>query len=422
MRLIFSVITVLLAVSLNAQEPDRISGLDRLLLQGKYQNVIDTCRQILLTDSLNAEVYFKLGTALQNILIEDEALTAYEKAVSLDSANSNYKYVLAKSYYSKGKNKLALPLLSELYGNDTLNWIYAYYLTSIYMQSNRFDESIKIYNRFLNKDSANYVFFDKKGFAMLKKGEYDTAQLLYEKSLKLKPDNTSAIKNLAFLYTAANRPDTAIYILSEGIKIDPSDMDLYARRAQIYYARDYTKRALNDYLVILASGDSTELYLRRAGIGYCNNLQQDLAIKYLLLAYKKDSSQSETCSYLGQSYYKLRDMKKSIYYYEKVLKFLSPYHQTTRLTYILLAESLKEDGQYKIALNNYLKAQQIKVDPNIYMIMANIYDEQYDDKKNALRYYQLYLDHLKTSGGMVSQGYLDAIKKRMEYLKENQGK
>jgi len=412
------IIMILLAAGLNAQTPDPKPGLDKMLMQGEYEKVIDSCKQILLTDSLDAEIYFTLGTALQSTLMDEQALSAFQKAVSLDSANRNYNFILAKSYYSKSKNRLAEPLFSNLYGNDTLNWVYAYYLTSIYMQENRFDESIKIYDRFLKKDSANYAFHDRKGFALLKKGVYDSARIMYEESLQLKPDNTSAIKNLAFLYAEDNRRDTAVYILTEGIKIDPSDMDLYVRRAQLNYSRNYNKRALDDYLVILASGDSTELYLKRAGIGYCNNLQQYHAIKYLLLAYKIDSSDYETCSYLGQSYYKLRDMKRSIYYYEKVLKILAPITNQTRLSQILLAESLKEDGQYREALNTYLKAQQIKPDPNIYMIMANIYDEQFNDKKSALRYYQLYLDNLKSGGGMVSREYLDAIMKRMEYLKE----
>ena len=183
------------------------------------------------------------------------------------------------------------------------------------------------------------------------------------------------------------------------------------------YSRNYYKRALDDYLVILASGDSTVLYIKRAGIGYCNNLLQNFAIKYLLLAYRKDSSDYETCSYLGQSYYKLKNMKKSIYYYEKVIKILTPINIQTGLTYILLAESFKGAEQFREAIDAYLKAQQLKPDPNLYMIIANIYDEQFDDKKNALRYYQIFLDNMKDLKGAVSSDYIESIKKRMEYLR-----
>jgi len=421
-RFIFLALTTLMTISISAQKPDSDPRLDIMLVHGEYEKVIDTCLQILKTDSFNPEIHYKMGLAYQNLLKDEQALLSFENAVSMNPNNRNYTFSLAKSYYNKSKNKIAEPLFRNLYSNDTMNWVFAFYLTSIYMQSGRYDESLDIYDRFLKNDSANYQLIDKKGYALLKKGIYDSATMMFEKSLMLKPDNTSAIKNLAFLYTEDRRNDDAVFILTEGIRIDPTDMDLYVRRAQIQYARGYTKRALDDYLVILASGDTSELHLRRVGIGYCNNLQQALALKYLLLAYKRDSLQSETCSYLGQTYYRLRDLKKSIYFYEKVLKFLSPYQQTTRLTYILLAESLKEDGQYKNALNYYLKAQQIRPDPNIYMIMANIYDEKLDEKKNALRYYQLYLDNLKTEGGMVSPGYLDSVKKRMEYLKEEMAK
>jgi len=76
-------------------------------------------------------------------------------------------------------------------------------------------------------------------------------------------------------------------------------MDLYARRAALNYSRNLTKRALDDYLKILSSGDSSFLYLKRAGIGYTNNLQPKEAIIYLLKAYDKDSSDYENIEFSG---------------------------------------------------------------------------------------------------------------------------
>lgn len=421
-RSIFLIFAFLPTLRLNAQRSDQDTRLDIMLIRGEYENVIDTCRRLISTDSLNPEIHYKLGMAYQNILKDDQALSAFSKAVSLNPDKSNYNFMLAKAYYNKGKFKLAEPLFLRLYDSDTLNWAYAYYLTSIYMQDEKYDRSIRIYDRFIKTDSSNYIFHDKKGFALLKKEEYDSAQVMFEKSLELNPSNISAIKNLAFLYSEAFRKDTSIYILSRAIEIDPADMDLYARRAQVYYSIDYYNRALMDYLVILASGDSTELYVKRAGICYCNIKQPAKAVKYLLNAYRQDSSDYETCSYLGQSYYNVKDMKKSIYYYEKVIKILSPINVQTGLSYILLAESLKADGKYKEAMDAYNKGQQLKPDPNVYMIMANIYDEQLNDRKNALRYYQLFIDNLKSVKKAFSDEYIESVKKRIQYLKENPGK
>jgi tetratricopeptide (TPR) repeat protein len=266
------------------------------------------------------------------------------------------------------------------------------------------------------------MLLDKKGFAYLRKGDLFTAIDLYNRSLEINRENNTAIKNLSYLYASTGNRDTAVVLLSEGIRREPSDMDLYIRRAQIYYSMNYTKRALDDYLVLLAAGDSSAFNLKRAGIGYSNNLQPAIALRYLHKSYIKDSSDYETNSYMGQAYYNLEDMKKSIYYYNKVLKLLSPVNLQTGLTYILLAGSQKQDGRYNEAIASYLKSQEFKVDPNIYMIIANIYDEQLENKPKAIQHYQLFLNTMAKSKTAFSAEYVDAIKKRVEYLKEEQKK
>ncbi len=400
-----------------AQDITPVSKIDIMLARGNYEKVIDTCKQILTYDSLNAEIYYKMGIAYQNILNEDQSLNYFYKAVNLSPENKSYNFMLAKGYYGKGKYKLAEPLLSKLCSLDSTNWVYAYYLASIYMQNNNFDDAINIYKRFIAIDSVNYVYLDKLAYAYLKKGDFENATDLYNKSFLINKKDLVAIKNLAYLYSASNRADTAIQILTMGIGIDSSDVDLYISRAQLNYSKNYTKRALDDYLIILASGDSSKIYLKRAGIGYCNNLMPKDAINYLLKAYQKDSSDYETCSYLGQCYYKIRDMKNSIHYYDRVINILTPVNIQLGLTYVLYAESQKNNGMYSDAIASYLKAQSLKPDPNIYMIIANIYDEKFKDINNAIYYYQKFLDTYKKSKMNFSTEYVATIKKRMEFLK-----
>jgi tetratricopeptide (TPR) repeat protein len=414
------IIAIAFAINpVSAQNSNVNSGIDLMLMQGEYRKVIDTCKLILTYDSLNPDIHFMIGIGYQNILEEDSAISSFHNAVRLGPDNKVYTFMLAKGYYGKEKSNQAEPLFRKLCSIDSMNWMYANYLTSIFMQSNRFDEAISIYERFLKSDSANYVYLDKMGFAYLKKSNFEYATDLYNKSLAINTKNLTAIKNLSYLYSVAMRSDTALQLLTRGIKIDSTDMDLYARRAAINYSKNYTKRALDDYLVILSSGDSSKIYLKRIGIGYCNNLQPAKAINFLLKAYKKDSSDYETCSYLGQSYYKLRDMKNSIYYYDRVIKILSPLSFQLGLTYILIAESQKDNGMYQEAIASYLKAQNLKPDPNLYMIIANIYDDKINDKEKAIIYYQQFLDNLKKSRMNFTPEYAETIKKRLEYLKSN---
>jgi tetratricopeptide (TPR) repeat protein len=395
------------------------SKIDLLLIRGDYKKVIDTCQQILAADRLNSEIYFKMGLAYQNLLPDDKSFDCFLQASVISPDNNIYSFMLAKSYYGKGKMNHAKTLLLKLCAIDSMNWAYAYYLTSIFMQEGKYDESIKIYNRFYQQDTANYLILDLIGFACLRKGEFIDAIDLYNRSLALNGKNISAIKNLSFLYASTQRADTATELLANGIKIDSTDMDLYVRRAALNYSRNYTKRALDDYLKVLSSGDSSVLYLKRAGIGYTNNLQPKEAIAYLLKAYKKDSSDYETSSYLAKNYNHLTDYKNSIYYYKRVLKLLSPISQQMSIAYVMLAEVQKRSGLYQEAINTYLNAQKTGFDPNLYMIVANLYDEKLHDIPKAIIYYQLFLDTLKNAKMNFKSDYIEKIKKRLDFLKSN---
>ena len=413
---IISLFSVILLPGLAQNKPDN-SKIDMMLIRGDYKKAIDTCKQILVVDTLNSEVYYKLGLAYQNLLSDDKSFDCFLQAATISPDNNNYNFTLAKNYYTKGKNSQAKPILLKLCASDSMNWAYAYYLTSIYMQEQKYDESIIIYDWFYKQDSTNYVFMDKIGFACLRKGDSDRAIDMFNSSLALNPKNLNAIKNVAYLYAVTNRIDTAIQLLTRGIEIDPADMDLYARRAALNYSINYNKRALNDYLKILSSGDSSFLYLKRAGIGYTNNFQRKEAMVYLLKAYKKDTADSEVLNFLARNYRDLNDLKSSALYYNRIINILTPAIYQLGLNYILLAEVLKSGNQYNDAISAYNKSQEYRSDISIYINIANLYDEKLKNTPKAIYYYELFLDKVKTSQMNYTKIYIQAIKERVEYLK-----
>jgi tetratricopeptide (TPR) repeat protein len=181
------------------QNVTKNSRIDLMLVRGDYEEAIDTCKLILTYDSLNPEIYYKLGIAYQNTLDEKQSLNCYYKASMLKPESRVYNFSLAKAYYAQGKFSLAEPLLINLNSLDSTKWLYAYYLSSIYMQAEKYDDALNIYNRFLLKDSTNSIYIDKAAFAYLKSGNFYDAIDLYNKSLSINSKNLSAIKNLSFL-------------------------------------------------------------------------------------------------------------------------------------------------------------------------------------------------------------------------------
>jgi tetratricopeptide (TPR) repeat protein len=419
-RIIFAAFLLLIMISGNglAQVHPADSAIDLMLIKGEYKKVVDTCKLILAGDSINPDIYYRLGEAYQNLLFEDKAFDSFNKAASLAPENSNYNFTLAKSYISRGKPRSAEPILQKLCASDTMNWAYSFYLTGIYMQEAKYDESIEIYTRFLRQDSLNPLFIDKIGFACLRKGYAEKAIDMFSRSLEINNKNLNAIKNLSYLYAISFRIDTALYLLSEGIKIDSADADLYARRGALYFSINYNKKALNDYLKILSTGDSSFIYLKRAGIGYSNNLQPKEAIPFLVKAYDLDPSDMEVCSFLARNYKDINDLKNSIIYFKHIVEFLKPTVDQLGMYYILLAETEKAYKQYTEAINYYLKSQELRSDDNIIMIVANLYDEKLKDVPKALRYYELFLEKQKNLKRKADPDYIESIRKRIEALKK----
>lgn len=415
--LTFLLLPLFFISKLYPQENRDYSRIDLMLIRGKYDKAIDTCKLILGSDSLNAEIYYKMGLAYQNQLPDDKSFDCFVKAMTISPDNNIYTYMVARAFFNKNKFKQAGPLFENLCRADSMNWNYAYYLTSILLQEEKYDDAIAIYRRFYDQDPENYVYLDKLGFANLRKGKNEKAIEFFSRSLAVNPKNINAIKNISYLYAITHRIDTAIQLLKRGIEIDPTDMDLYARRAALNYSLHYTKRALDDYLVILASGDSTLLYIKRAGIGYANNLQPRESNVYLLKAFQKDTTDLETMTFLARNYSNIKDFKKSAFYYRQIIKTITPLTLQLSRAYILLGEELKSDGQYKEAIDAYIRSQDNRSDPSISMIIANIYDEKLNDIPKAIYYYQKFLNNQKNSG-FASDEYMQKIKDRVEALKK----
>jgi tetratricopeptide (TPR) repeat protein len=399
-----------------AQPKPENKSIDILLINGDFKKVIDTCRQVLATDSLNPEIYYKLGLAYQSLLSDDKAFDCFQKASLLSPENNNYKFTVAKGYYNKGRLSAAKPILSDLCAADSLNWPYSSYLAGIFMQEEKYDDAIGLYKSFYKRDSANYVLADKLGFAYLREEEPAPAIRMFTRSLSLNKKNLNAIKNLAYLYAQTIGADTAVQLLTSGIAIDSSDMDLYARRAAINYTVYNYKDALHDYQKLLSSGDSSFLNLKRTGLSSAQVLQPKKAVKFLLKAYDKDTTDLEVMSNIALNYKILGETKKSISYYKKFLSRLEPLEAQLGLGNILLAEQLKNDGQYTKAVSAYLKSQEFRSDDNVIMIVANLYDEKLKDTPKAIRYYEMYLNRIKNAKDYNSK-YVESIRARLDALK-----
>jgi tetratricopeptide (TPR) repeat protein len=393
--------------------------IDRMIISGEYRKAVDTCRLLLETDSLNADLWYKMGLAARNLQPDDLSLSSFLKASTIDPANNLYKFNLAKSYLNRNKNFKAKPLLIELCSADSMRWDYANHLTGIYISEGSYDKAIAVYNRFYEADSANYVILDKLGYAHLRKGMFEESVDYYTRSLAINSKNLDAIRNLSFLYPYTHNIDTAITILDGAIEIDPEDIDLRARRGTLNWAKDYNKRALNDYLKILSLGDSSFLYLKRAGIGYLRNMQPNQALFFLMEAHVRDTTDYETIDCIAQCHSRLKDLDKSIAWYQKIIDLLEPMTKQLGVTHLNRGEIQQMNNDYRDAITSYLKGYELTKHPGTLMTIANVYDQQLNNSPRAIQYYKSFLNNY-TKKGIYTAEYINSIKERLQYLENKQ--
>lgn len=414
---------VLLAcTTLTAQKNNSVSNLDALLIQGDYAEVVDKCAELIKSDSLNPEIYYKLGLAYQNLMQSEKSINAFSNALKLDPESKKYNFTLARYYFNLGRIKPALPIFTNLFKQDSTNWIFAYYLSDIYMQKGNFNDAFPIYRQFYLSDTTNTTYIDKYAFCNLRLMNYDTAIYLYEKSITLNDKNNAVRKNLSFLYHKIGMIDSAIYHLTKGIEIDSSDYDLYNRRGDIYFGQNLHFKAGMDYNKVLSSGDSSKIVLKRMGIGLLYNKQNIDALKYFKAAYNTDSGDFEIPSYLGQVYYNLKQYKKSIRYYNKVLELLSIFLKQSDYTHALIADSYKDSSLYKEAISHYTISFNNKYSANICMTLAHIYDKEMKNYDKAIYYYQLFLNNKGKNEFYLGPDYIQNVKRRLDYLLEQKKK
>jgi len=420
----FIVVALMLLISsaLSAQTSSIDNQLDALLIQGEYNDVVTRCSEMIKSDSLNPETYYKLGLAYQNMMLTDKSIDAFLHAVKLVPDSKKYNLSLAKYYYSSGKAKLALPIFTNLCAQDSLNWVYSYYLSDIYMQKGLYENALPIYTRFYSLDTTNTLYLDKIAFCNLRMENYEKSIELYEKSLSINSKNIPALKNLSYLYYRKNMIDTAIYQLNRGIGYDSTDFDLFNRRGDIYYSQNLHYKAGADYYRVLSSGDSSKIVLKKLGIGLAYNSQSIEALKYLKAAYKKDSNDFEISSYIGQTFYNLKQYKKSIIYYNKVLKLLSTINKQTDYTYTLIADTYRDSSLYDEAIKYYNKSLSNRYSARVCMTIANLYDEKIKNFDKAISYYNLFLNSLDKNEFALGPEYIANVKKRMDWLVENKNK
>jgi tetratricopeptide (TPR) repeat protein len=180
----------------------------------------------------DTENYIKRGDEL--ILLEkyNEAISAYTKAIKLDSLNSIVFYKRALVLYEIEKYDLAIKDLDDAI---KLNPEYDYYLLRgmVYQIMNQYVLSVTDLNYALSLDSTEDAFYYRAySYVMLK--DYTKALSDFKSTIQFSPKNAEHYFNVAALLIANGGYRAAIEITDVGLAYDKNNAIAYFNKGLAY--------------------------------------------------------------------------------------------------------------------------------------------------------------------------------------------
>lgn len=165
-----------------------------------------------------------LGQCYRYLGREDDAVTVYQRLVTLDSTNADAWWYLSRLAVRQAQFTLAVRDLSRLAalrpGNRVFNEI-----GDLNNRMGQFDEAIAAYRESLRLDSTadNREAWFGLAAALEPLGRTAQADSAYRSAIALAPDDLVARKRLMHLYLFTGQTDSAISVIGQILAIQPND-------------------------------------------------------------------------------------------------------------------------------------------------------------------------------------------------------
>ena len=282
------------------------------------------------------------------------AILEYQDALNLDKSSGIY-YALAKDYLLLNKLSLSLDNAKRAVSIDSTNTDYYYLLADIYTNARLTDSAAAAYEKIIRLDSLDThayfnlaVIYEKskpiKALAVYKKlmeltgpewnvlariaelyqrmGETEEAVKTIEQLSAIDPSNTELQKLVIDTYLKAKKYDKAMDKVDDMLKLFPDDPVFLEQKAQIYLQQNEWNEAAEQYSILLKNPDIPLETKVRIGSVYLAQSGKDSTLlpvaKKLFLSLDKDSVNWQVKMFLGEIALREREDSLAISYFKNV--------------------------------------------------------------------------------------------------------
>lgn len=396
---------------------------NKLMLKNNYSKAAKILEEFVKSNE-SPEAYLKLGLCYKNLIKNNDALSAIEKADEIDSNNIDILTNLALLYSTIGFSDKAKITYQKVFELDPENVFAKINLAKLFLDSGKWSNAKSIYFNLAKSDSSNSFYYRQLGYIYQKENKIDDAYRYYGTAYALNPQDHFTISNLAKVYFQKEQSDSAIAIINKGLETFVNNTQLLKLKSDIYFSLKNYSGAVNAIVRLIANGDDSAQLYQRLGICYYQIAVENFvgeaqfqklesAVEALNKSATKDSTQSLTELYLGLTFKELNKNEEAITHLQKVIELIYPRYTSAIFTNLAIVHNREKN--YAKAIKNFKTAKKFdQENPNYFYYLASTYDQYYIDKQVPLIYYQLYL----SSSNSLDTSLKKYAISRIEELKE----
>lgn len=378
MRHTLSIILILCNLILLGQK----SPLSSLYSNYRFNELISTLKN---TENLTAEESYYLGKSYHKIGNTDKAQNFLKKAVELDSANVIYRNHLAEFQLNRNEYTEAYFNYRYLIENDPENSYYYKMLgktlskmpaTSVFQTIRLNENNKKSKQSELNLEQGKSEMFDNMHLLF--------ADQAFEKAYTLNNDDIES-RLLQNEYLLKSNLASADLTIRESIALFPTNRLFLMQGIKVAYRlKDYND-VLNKCDLFYSIHDSNLVVQQIHGMS-CYQLKKYAKADSLLNNVVREEINSEIVHYyLGLINSEMEKYAKAAEYIETAVRLATS--ENLGVYYPQLGFIYERSSDYKEAIKNLKLAYSSTNEPVLLYHLARNYDQLYEDKSTALKYY-----------------------------------
>ena len=231
---------------------------DQLNQQGRYQEALQAFENAISLDSRNQYAWSGKGTALQNLNRLQESLDAYNQALAIDSSNPWSWSGKSGVLNQMGRSVEALSAAEKALALDTGRADFwnskGYALLSL----GRYQESLDAFNQALTIDSGRADSWNFKGTALQNLNRLQESLDAYNKALSIDSGNQWSWSAKSNVLNQMGRYAEALIAVEQALAIDPTNANIWVGKGSALQSLNRLQESLDSFNQALAIDSSNQ--------------------------------------------------------------------------------------------------------------------------------------------------------------------